>query len=140
MDRIVARATALLLACSMLTGCGTVGGKIAGGLALAAAATVANAALRPSGHRERSQGEKDLPAPPPRGDSTIGAAPVFAAETQAPHDTDPTSCAAKRREFRAVYGSSRRLPAQLECAADGDFGAPAVYGSRMAAQATDADD
>jgi hypothetical protein len=123
----------------MLTGCGSAAGKIAGGMALAAAATVASAALRPSGHREPRRGDCDLPAPPAR-EASLEAAPGPVAAPQTSYESDPWSCAAKRREFRAVYGTARRLPRQLECAPDGDFGAPAVYGARVAAQATDSDD
>jgi len=122
----ILRAAGCAALCSTLTGCGTVGGKIAGGIALAAAAHVASAAIASA---TRTRGSSSASGRD-RGEQAMTPAEHAQALVDEPEPAPaPGTCEAKRREFRAVYGSTRRLPPQLRCDVDGEFGAAQVYGA-----------
>ncbi|MFT3764359.1 MAG: hypothetical protein QM820_02375 [Minicystis sp.] len=127
MMRASLRAAVAVVLCASLTGCNTAAGKIAGTLAMAAAATVVKAAV--SGH-SRSGGDQ-------RGKSQVPVGTGYRGEEEA---QPLTTCEAKRREFLSVYGTTRRLPPQLRCTEDGDFGAGAVYGATAVAAAASTDE
>ncbi|APR77506.1 Hypothetical protein A7982_02853 [Minicystis rosea] len=129
MMRAFARSLVCVVVCASLTGCGSSAGKVAGALAAATAATVVAGVLSSSSHRSRSNGDDVSRAVPAR--------IAYRADQEAPI---PTTCEAKRREFLWVYGSSRRLPPQLHCTEDGDFGGAALHGSHAVAGLSDDDD
>jgi len=121
MNHPILRAVACAGICASLTGCVGRGG--AGLFAYLLAETVATIAAAAS---------KDSKSEPT---TTAPVTPMRVAVYPDSEGPDMLTCEAKRREFMTVFAGARRLPPQLRCSADGEFGAPQVYGSGRAADA-----